>query len=147
MIKPIGSSCSSFPFQDSAGLAGGGRFGASSRSRTSETPPIGNIDPEAPSPCNGRKVSSQDQTKNRRNAKCRSPVTPSTWGGLEAATISVIMRYTPGVMPAPPMPVVALPAIKALEFRADAQTIEPISKTAVRMKLDSRPSLCSIAIP
>lgn len=33
------------------------------------------------------------------------------------------------------MPVMALPAIKALEFGADAQTMEPISKTAVRMKM------------
>jgi hypothetical protein len=41
---------------------------------------------------------------------------------------------TPEPIPAPPIPVMARPTIKAFEVGAAAQTIDPISKIAVRIK-------------
>jgi hypothetical protein len=37
-------------------------------------------------------------------------------------------RNAPGGTPAPPVPVMTLPTIKALEFGAVAHTMDPISK-------------------
>jgi hypothetical protein len=52
-----------------------------------------------------------------------------SWTG----TRKVISKKEPGVTPAPPMPVMTLPTIKALDVGAVAQTIEPNSNIKMLM--------------
>ena len=44
----------------------------------------------------------------------------------------MIKKKAPDEIPAPPIPVIALPIISPFEVGVDAQTMEPISKTATR---------------
>jgi hypothetical protein len=59
------------------------------------------------------------------------PRAPVYLGRACMGTRKVINRKAPGVTPAPPIPVITRPTIKALDVGAVAQIIEPISKMAM----------------
>ena len=131
-IRPRGSNSFNLPNQVFAGLSGAGRFGVKKTRKNNDIPPMGTL----------------IQKQHRHVAAVRYPPrigpriddspntepSPPVHLGLSCnGTRRLISKKTPVPMPAPPIPVMARPTIKALELGAEAQTMDPISKMATRV--------------
>ena len=129
--NPRGSNCLTFPSQLSAGLTGGGLLGVRKTRSTNDTAPIGtliqkhqrHVTPVKYPPSNGPMMEANPKTE---------PMAPVYLGRDCRGTRMLTRKNAPDATPAPPAPVITRPTIKALDVGADAQTIEPTSKTDTR---------------
>lgn len=62
------------------------------------------------------------------------PMAPTYMGRFSRGTTCVRMTVVPEKTPADPVPAIALPKMKAIEFGAAPQMVDPISKTTMETR-------------
>jgi hypothetical protein len=126
--KLEGSGSTSLLLHVEALLTGGGHFGVSSAMSTTERKPRGRLTQKhqrhdtnvREPPRTGPRIDDIPRTE---------PRLPKYFGRSGGGTRNPINNKDPGGTATPPVPVITLRTIKAVEFRADVHTMEPISKT------------------
>lgn len=62
------------------------------------------------------------------------PISPTKMGRLASGTICATITVAPENMPADPIPAIARPTMKALEFGAPPQMADPTSKISIAIR-------------
>ena len=132
-MNPKGSNCIILSREVSAGLTGDGVFGVRNRRKANDRAPRGTLIQKHQRHVTAVKYPLRIGAVIDANPNIA--LRPPLYLGRDCSgTMMLISMKAPHAIPAPPIPAIARPTMRALEVGAVAQTIDPVSNTATSMK-------------